>query len=326
MTFTPERMAERRKGIGASEVPAIVGLSPWATPMDVWLSKQEGHTPEPETEAQRNGHRMEGPILEALSADIGLPVTRNDQIVWGKGRLFCTPDGYVVGRNIIAQAKWVGPGSRDKWGQPGEDWQTAVPDYVQAQVMAEMAVTHADACYVATAMQGYAGIEWNHWLVSRDDEWCEQIIDTATEWYERHVIGNTPPEGTTLDRANYTLARLRNNGAGPKRERDAEAEEAVRAYIKAKAIEKAGKQAAKAAQAHMLAMLGENTGGVEGLFAVNTQKGRVRYGEAIKALCPGADLEPFRGAPSARITLARNLSETLQLSAEETKALEDSDE
>ncbi|NBW23303.1 MAG: hypothetical protein EBR82_86705 [Caulobacteraceae bacterium] len=103
MTFTPERMAERRKGIGASEVPAIVGLSPWATPMDVWLSKQEGHTPEPETEAQRNGHRMEGPILEALSADIGLPVTRNDQIVWGKGRLFCTPDGY---RMVRAARHW----------------------------------------------------------------------------------------------------------------------------------------------------------------------------------------------------------------------------
>ena len=40
-----EWLAEREKGIGASEVAAILGLSPWDTPFSLWLKKT--HQAEP---------------------------------------------------------------------------------------------------------------------------------------------------------------------------------------------------------------------------------------------------------------------------------------
>ena len=32
-------LARRRKGLTATDIPALFGLSPWRTPLDVWLSK-----------------------------------------------------------------------------------------------------------------------------------------------------------------------------------------------------------------------------------------------------------------------------------------------
>ena len=32
-------LAERRSGIGGSDIAAILGLSPWKTAVDVWLDK-----------------------------------------------------------------------------------------------------------------------------------------------------------------------------------------------------------------------------------------------------------------------------------------------
>ena len=46
-------LQERRRGIGGSEAAAILGLSPWATPLDVYLDKiGEGEEVE-ETEAMQ---------------------------------------------------------------------------------------------------------------------------------------------------------------------------------------------------------------------------------------------------------------------------------
>jgi len=39
MPLSPEAVAERVNYIGASDVPVILGLSPWRTPYDLWSIK-----------------------------------------------------------------------------------------------------------------------------------------------------------------------------------------------------------------------------------------------------------------------------------------------
>ena len=50
MTISRENFVERRRsGIGGSDISAIVGLSDWSTPYDVWRSKVD---PDREREAK----------------------------------------------------------------------------------------------------------------------------------------------------------------------------------------------------------------------------------------------------------------------------------
>ena len=55
----------RRMGIGASDIAAVVGISPWSTPHQVWISKTTPDAPEPMTnEDMEWGLRVEGLILD----------------------------------------------------------------------------------------------------------------------------------------------------------------------------------------------------------------------------------------------------------------------
>jgi putative phage-type endonuclease len=64
--------ARRREGIGASEAAAILGVSPWKGPHDVWAEKvglAEGTAEE--TEAMEWGTRLEGAIREKYCEETG---------------------------------------------------------------------------------------------------------------------------------------------------------------------------------------------------------------------------------------------------------------
>ena len=73
-----ERQRERRQhNVGASDVPIILGLSPYKTPADLCAEKR-GLVDAiiDETEAMRLGNVLEGPVLDLASRDLG-PLTRN---------------------------------------------------------------------------------------------------------------------------------------------------------------------------------------------------------------------------------------------------------
>lgn len=64
-------LAERTRGIGASEVAAVVGLSPWDTPFSLWLKKTGQVPPEPENQAMRMGHLLEPVIAQLWEEETG---------------------------------------------------------------------------------------------------------------------------------------------------------------------------------------------------------------------------------------------------------------
>src|SRR5574343_186859 len=56
-------LARRRKGIAATDAPAILGCSPWATPLSVWLDKVAPE-PRPDSYAMARGRALESVIAE----------------------------------------------------------------------------------------------------------------------------------------------------------------------------------------------------------------------------------------------------------------------
>ena len=49
----------RREGIGASDAPVIMGVSPWTTPLQLWENKLLGKSGQLETSSMRRGKDME---------------------------------------------------------------------------------------------------------------------------------------------------------------------------------------------------------------------------------------------------------------------------
>jgi putative phage-type endonuclease len=92
-------LAERRRGIGASEIAAVFGLSPYQSPYQLWADKAglADHVVE-ETEQMTAGKLLEPAIAEMVRRRTGWDVVLNgNRIHWSVEHpwLFATPDAFV---------------------------------------------------------------------------------------------------------------------------------------------------------------------------------------------------------------------------------------
>lgn len=143
----------RRKFIGGSDAPAIMGVCPFKSPLQVWAAKQGlDYVDDLQTEAMGWGNRLEPVICEALSERLGEPVRRWDQdlIVIHPTRQWqaCTPDAFVgEGQDRLVEIKTT---SSYRAG----DWEEGPPLNYQVQVQHNLAVTGAKEAFVACLIGG----------------------------------------------------------------------------------------------------------------------------------------------------------------------------
>lgn len=73
-----EWLALRRRGIGGSDVAAILGLSKWHSPLDVYRDKIGEGADQPDSPAMEWGRRLEPVIREKYAEATGLAVEKPD--------------------------------------------------------------------------------------------------------------------------------------------------------------------------------------------------------------------------------------------------------
>lgn len=119
MTAVP---IDRSRSIGGSDVSAVMGISPFRTPLDVWREKVLGETDTIDTPATRAGSRFEPHILAAYQSRLpeGSKLRRHDSVIVD-GYRRCTVDAIaeVGGWERVVEAKstvMVG-----EWGSEGTD-------------------------------------------------------------------------------------------------------------------------------------------------------------------------------------------------------------
>lgn len=109
-----EWLRARREGIGSSEAGAVLGVSHFATPWEVWDAKVNG-TAVAENAAMRMGHKLEGVVAELFEERTGLevdPRSAGDWLAVDEARpwLRVSPDreywladgcGHRTGRGIL---------------------------------------------------------------------------------------------------------------------------------------------------------------------------------------------------------------------------------
>jgi len=130
-------LEERRKGIGGSDVAAIMGISPWKTAFQVYQEKRKEVNDWEGNEATDWGTRLEPAIRQWYSDQTGRPVRLPDKIMYSSEYPFmlATLDGFTDDRRVIQiKTSRYSKG----WGEPGTN---QIPHDDMVQVQPEMVVT-----------------------------------------------------------------------------------------------------------------------------------------------------------------------------------------
>jgi putative phage-type endonuclease len=190
--LSDEWHAARRGGISASEIAAVLGISPWVSPFDLWWLKRSSEDSQAENRQMRRGRRYEALILEDFADEhpefyVGQAVTaRNTRRPWQ----VATPDGLAyeqpctgsladppmfAGEPVaVIEAK---TGQRGEWGEPGTD---DVPVHYRAQVLWQMDTLGLNVAYLPVLF----GDQYAEYVVEYDETDVKLMREAAEAFLE----------------------------------------------------------------------------------------------------------------------------------------------
>ena len=173
----------RRAGIGASDIAAIMGISPYSTPFQVWASKVAELPDDNPTEGMKWGRILENVILDEWGKQ-NRPVRGRDQLIRSTDvpmmmatldGITTTPEGH---KPAVAEAK-----NCSKWG-----WDS-IPEYYIAQVQWQLAVTGFNIGYLIVL---FGGRHLETFEIEADNDYqTAQILAAGNFW--KLVEANEPP-------------------------------------------------------------------------------------------------------------------------------------
>ncbi len=195
----PERdawLAERRKGIGGSDVPALMGLSNYETPLELYTEKLRApdDTAQPvKHESASWGNKLEHIVAEEFEQRTGLEVYEPGEGVefWSEEYPFmrASIDRYVL-KPYGKTDSFLECKTRSSYAE--KYWATGVPLDVRVQVQHTMTVTQFDHAYVAVLLGGQKFL----WFRLEHDPALEaEILAAESEFWDRVRRHDPPPEG-----------------------------------------------------------------------------------------------------------------------------------
>lgn len=200
-----EWLAWRRAGIGASDAPIVMGVSPWSTPYELWCDKTSTETPvDSSSWATDRGNELE-PMARAdyeLMHGLDMPVVLAVHADYPFLR--ASLDGYNAEHKIILEIKC--PGAADHTNASDGK----VPDKYFPQLQHQLLVTGADRVHYYS----FDGRKAHLVEVLPDHSYIEGLLIKELAFW-KHVTDKAPPPFTREDfkpkrfqgAAAYTKAR-----------------------------------------------------------------------------------------------------------------------
>lgn len=185
-------LEERRRGIGGSDVAAILGMNPWKSAFRVYQEKRKEVDDWQGNEATDWGKRMEPAIRQWYSDISGRCVRIPEKIMFHENHpyMLASLDGFTDdGRVVEIKTARSGKG----WGEPGTN---EIPDYYTLQCQHYLAVTGFDVADVPVSIGGGSPVLYE---VPADRELQEMIIEAEADFWQRVVDGNPPDPVTYAD-------------------------------------------------------------------------------------------------------------------------------
>jgi putative phage-type endonuclease len=289
-TSRAEWLANRKKGIGASEAAAVLGISPWSSPVEVWARKL-GLIPEMEdNERLKTGRYFEEPIAQLYADREKVTLTGGgfNSIFHPSLPVFATPDRMVVEYPRGLEIKTVEPAMSKEWGDEGTD---AIPLYYTTQVVVSMAVANVGEWDVAA----FFGMnDFRVYRLRRDLELENTILSRLAEFWNRYVIGNQEPPLDGSEACAEYLARKYPRNLRPLLGADEETEKLLVNLFAMRDQTKGDEIILAEYENRLKQIIGEAEGiqGVSGkvLWKKNKDSEKVDWEAVALALNPAADL------------------------------------
>lgn len=202
--LSAEQIEMRRSGIGASEIAAVCGISPWVTPLEVWMRKatpSRGPLVEKETETARMrvSRALEDALRGLYTVQTGIAMAPGKTLRHGEyPHILATPHGLSYDGTRGLTIRCVGPHQMDEWGLERDD----VPRAVELQCRQSMAVTGRELWDVAALL---GGTEFRVYTLRRDLELEELLLQAANEFWTTYVEGDSPPPEPDPDKRRLYL-------------------------------------------------------------------------------------------------------------------------
>jgi putative phage-type endonuclease len=201
-TYTPgtPEWDEARAGlcITATEIAAVLGLSPWASPFSLWHKKAGLPTPPFESNpAVEWGNRLEDAVAQKFGdehPELELRKTgtwRHRDRDWQRA----TPDRLAQDRLVEVKTSPFG----DEWGPAGSD---ELPIYYRCQVQWQLDTLGLDVCHVALLVSGH---DYREYVIEYDADDAKVMRDAAEEFLDTVRRGIRPP----IDGADATYQTIR---------------------------------------------------------------------------------------------------------------------
>lgn len=199
----------RKRGIGSSDAAAAVGLNPYKSQLELWMEKtgRDGALPKIDPQDEESpaywGNILEPIVASHYSKRTGKRVRRINAVLQhpdpGLSWMLANIDREVIGADDVQllECKTCGINGARLWKE-------GVPEYVQLQVMHQLAVTGKQTADVAVLLGGQH-LEIHR--IERDELMINRLIELERRFWQ-YVLTDTPPPADGSDSADQALRCL----------------------------------------------------------------------------------------------------------------------
>lgn len=197
-------LSARSYGIGASEVPAVLGLSPWKSPFALWSEKLGIKTEPREQERLYWGRELEAVIVRRYAEETGRQLEdlgRRTVLISTRWPILCC----TLDRRIVGDPRGLGVCEVKNVSEfVGDEWDEEPPLMYQAQGQAQLAVTGYTWGALVALIGGNRLV---HYDFERNDAFIGAMAERCAEFWAR-VERREPPDVDASDATAAALAAL----------------------------------------------------------------------------------------------------------------------
>lgn len=191
---------DRTKSIGGSDAAAVLGLSRWQSPLQVWAEKT-GNLQQKDISDKicvKFGNKLENAVAEFFTEETGKKVHRVNETLIHPEHDFITAnlDRRIVGEKAILECKTCSPFKAKEWGDD-------IPSEYLIQCYHYLAVTGYDRAYIAVLIGNQ---DFKYKVVERDEQIINDIISKEVAFWNDFVLTGNMPMASAND--NDTLYEL----------------------------------------------------------------------------------------------------------------------
>lgn len=179
-------LADRKKGIGGSDVGAVLGLNKYKSTYTLWAEKSGLlHTEEVDNESMRIGRDLEDYVARRFMEATGHEVVTSDYSFQSKEHPFmlANVDRLLTDEPSGLECKTASALTRYDF-ENGD-----IPPSYYCQCMHYMAVTGLNKWYIAILVMG-KGFYW--FEINRDEEEIKALIEAEEEFWNKVQTGEEP--------------------------------------------------------------------------------------------------------------------------------------